>query len=139
MRGALLLVLFCVSLAACASGKQEAASLIAAVDRFHRAENADKPDRETAIAQVVCADRDVCEAKRLCDTAARSTAAGLVLKAEVEKGLAAIEKGTLAKTDDAAKALPDKLDEAGRLLGEGHAQMPACDQKILALRGRYGL
>jgi hypothetical protein len=139
MRDLPLRVLWALLLAGCASGKQEASSLVAAVDRFHRAENADKPDREAAIAQVVCADKEVCEAKRLCDAAARSTAAGLRLKAEVEKGLAAIEKGTLAKTDDAAKALPDKLDEAGRLLGEGHAGMPACDQKILALRGRYGL
>ncbi len=126
-------------LVACASGKQEAALLVAAVDRFHKAENADKPERERAIAEVVCADADVCEAKRLCETATRSTAEGLLLKAEVERGLAALEKGTIQKTDDAARALPSKLDEAGRLLGEGHAQMPACDQKILALRGRYSL
>jgi hypothetical protein len=126
-------------IAACSSNKQEAAALVAAVDRFHKAENADKPDRAKAISEVVCTDADVCEAKRVCDTSTKSTAAGLRLKGEVERGLLAIEKGTLAKTDDAAKALPDKLDEAGRLLGEGHAEMPACDQKILALRGRYGL
>jgi hypothetical protein len=125
--------------AACTSAKPEAAALVAAVDRFHKAENADKPDREAAIAAVVCADADVCEAKRVCDAAAKSTAAGLRLKVEVQQGLAALEKGTLSKTDDAARALPDKLDEAGRLMGEGHAQMPACDQKILALRGRYDL
>jgi hypothetical protein len=132
-------VLLSLALVSCGSSKQEAASLVAAVDRFHKAENVDKPERAKALAQVVCADAEVCEAKRLCDASARATAAGLLLKVEVEKGLAAIEKGTLAKTDDAAKALPDKLDEAGRLLGEGHAQMPACDQKILALRARYDL
>lgn len=131
--------LLAASLVACTSSKQEAASLVAAVDRFHRAENADKPEREKAIAQVVCAEAEVCEAKRLCDAAAKATAAGLLLKGEVERGLAALEKGALAKTDEAAQALPGKLDEAGKLLADGHAQMPACDQKILALRGRYDL
>jgi hypothetical protein len=134
-----LVALSLAALAACGAAKQEAASLVAAVDRFHKAENADKPARETAIAAVVCTDTDVCEAKRVCELTAKATASGLLLKAEVERGLAALEKGTLSKTDDAAKALPAKLDEAQRLLGEGHAGMPACDQKILALRGQYGL
>ena len=47
--------------------------------------------------------------------------------------------GSLSKTDDAIQALPEKLDEAGRLLDEGRKAMPACDQKILVLRGRYDL
>ena len=132
-------LLLSLSLVSCSSTKQEAASLVAAVDRFHKAENADKPEREKAIAQVVCSDADVCDAKRVCDASAKASASGLLLKVEVEKGLAALEKGTLAKTDDAAKGLSDKLDEAGKLLAEGHAQMPACDQRILALRGRYDL
>jgi len=133
------LVALALVLAGCASHKQEAASLVAAVDRFHKAENVDKAERQRAIAEVVCVDADVCEAKHLCATATASTAQGLLLKAEVEKGLAALEQGTLAKTDEGAKALPSKLDEAGRLLGEGHVLMPVCDQKILALRGKYDL
>jgi hypothetical protein len=139
MNRAGILALALALVAGCASHKQEAASLIAAVDRFHKAENVDKPDRQRAIAEVVCVDADICEAKHLCATATAATAQGLLLKTEVEKALVAIEHGTLAKTDDAAKALPSKLDEAGRLLGEGHAQMPACDQRILALRGKYDL
>jgi len=139
LRAACAGVLLSSVLLACPSSKQEAASLVAAVDRFRKAENVDKPEREKAIAQAACADAEVCEAKRLCDTSAKATAAGLLLKGEVERGLAALENGTLAKTDDAAKALPAKLDEAERLVREGHAEMPACDQKILALRGRYDL
>ena len=132
--------LACAALSfACASAKREAAELVAAVDRFHRAENADKPAREKAIEAVVCADEEVCEAKRLCEAATKDTAAGLLLKAEVERGLAALEKGSLQKTDPEAQALSGKLDEAGRLLGEGHVRMPACDDKILDLRRRYAL
>jgi len=126
-------------LLACSTAKQEAASLVAATDRFHKAENTEKPDRARAIARVACTDAEVCEAKRLCQAATQPTAEALALKAEVERGLAELEQGKLAKTDDAAAALPDKLDDAERLLAEGHAAMPACDQKILALRARYDL
>jgi|HubBroStandDraft_5_1064220.scaffolds.fasta_scaffold742472_2 hypothetical protein len=121
------------------AGKHEAASLIAATERFHKAENTEKPDRAASIARVACTDAEVCEAKRVCESASKSTADALVLKAEVEQGIALLERGTLAKTDDAAAALPGKLDEAERLLTAGHEAMPACDQRILALRARYDL
>jgi predicted transcriptional regulator len=124
---------------ACSTAKPEAASLVAAIDRFHKAENADKPDRAQGIARVACTDAEVCETKRLCEAATKPTADALVLKAEVERGLADLEQGRLAKTDPAAVALPGKLDEATRLLSEGHAAMPACDQRVLALRARYDL
>jgi hypothetical protein len=124
---------------ACGSAKQEAASLVEAVSRFRKAENGDKPDREKAIAALPCSDAEVCETKRVCEAATKPTAEALVLKAEVERGLADLEHGVIAKTDDAAAALPGKLDVAERLLAEGHAAMPACDQKVLALRARFDL
>jgi hypothetical protein len=124
---------------ACSPARQEAASLVASIDRFHKADNPEKPDRAKSISRVLCTDADVCEAKRLCEAATTATAEALVLKAEVELRLADLERGVLAKTDDVVKALPGKLDQAERLLGEGHAAMPACDQKILALRARYDL
>jgi hypothetical protein len=130
------LLLLCAS---CSSAKQEAGSLVAAVDRFHKAENVDKPARAMSIVAVVCTDVAVCDAKSACSVATRATADALVLKAEVEAKLAELKRGTLSKTDDAARALPSMLDEAGRLLEEGRRQMPVCDQKILALRGRYDL
>jgi hypothetical protein len=140
MRGAIAVFagLLC-TLAACSSKKQEAASLVAAVDRFHKADNPQKADRAKAIAQLRCTDPEVCEAKGLCEAATTSTAEALVLKAEVELRLADLVRGTLAKTDEAAKALPGKLDEAERKLDEGHKAMPGCDQRILALRARYDL
>jgi hypothetical protein len=140
MKGPLpLLACFGWALVACASGRQEAASLVASIDRFHKADNPEKPDRAKAIARVVCTDVEVCEAKRLCELATTATAGALTLKAEVEERLAEVERGTLAKSDDVVKGLPAKLDEAERLLGEGHAAMPACDRRILALRARYDL
>jgi hypothetical protein len=136
MRRFVLLALFCAS---CSSAKQEAASLVAAVDRFHRAENVDKPARVSALATVACTDPGVCEAKAVCVAATRATAEALVLKADVEVKLEGLQRGVLSKTDDAIQALPEKLDEAGRLLDEGRKAMPSCDQKILVLRGRYDL
>jgi hypothetical protein len=138
MKGVMAILLLALAIG-CSSAKQEAASLIAATDRFHRAENGDKPSRAQAIARVPCTDAEVCETKRLCEAATKPTADALLLKAEVEQGLADLEQGKLAKTDDAATELPHKLDEADRLLREGHVAMAACDQKILALRGHYGL
>jgi hypothetical protein len=132
-------VLFALLCAACSSAKQEAAALVAAVDRFHRAENVDKPARASALAAVACTDPGVCEAKTVCTAATRATADALVLKADVEAKLADLQRGALLKTDDDVKALPEKLDEAGRLLDEGRKAMPACDQTILVLRGRYDL
>jgi hypothetical protein len=139
MRAASGAVLLACTLVACSPGKQEAASLIASVDRFHRAENNEKPERSKAIGSVACTEAEVCEAKKLCLAATKATGDALDLKAEVERGLVDLEHGKLSPGDDAAAALPGKLDQAERMLGEGHAAMPACDQRILALRARYGL
>jgi hypothetical protein len=123
----------------CGSARQEAASLVEAVARFRRAENSEKPAREQDIERVSCSDAEVCETKRICEAATRSTAEALRLKARVERGLADLEHGVLAKTDDAAAELPKMLDDAERLLGEGHEAMPACDKRLLELRARFGL
>jgi hypothetical protein len=139
MRFGLFAAALLVPLSCGASAKQEAASLITATDRFRRAENAAKPDRLSDISRVVCTDAEVCEAKRVCEAAAKQTAEAILLKNEVERGLADVERGVISKSDDAATALPGKLDLAERLLTQGHEAMPACDQKLLALRTRYGL
>ena len=134
----LVAVLF-ASLGACADARPEAAGLVAAVDRFHRASNDERPARADALALVVCKDKDVCEARALCVDATTATARALRLKHEAAVVLAAGEAGKLSQTDPALKALPAKLAEATELLEQGHRSMPACDQKILVLRGRYDL
>ncbi len=125
--------------AACSAAKPEAASLVAAVDRFHRASNDDRPARSDAVAAVVCEDKEVCAAKTACVEATSATAAALRLKAEVAAALREVEQGHASSADPAMAALTTKLDEASKLLEKGHAAMPDCDRKILALRGRYGL
>jgi hypothetical protein len=126
-------------IAACSSAKPEAAMLVASVDRFHRASNDDRPARADAITQVVCRDDDVCSAKNLCIEATTATATALRLKHEVELTLAEVESGKRDPGDPAAKLLAGKLDQASLLLKKGHDAMPACDQRILVLRERYGL
>jgi len=132
-------VVLVVCLAACANARPEAASLVAAVDRFHRASNDERPARADALALVMCKDKEVCDARASCVDATTATARALRLKHEAEAVLAAGEAGQLSQTDPAMKSLPAKLAEATELLEQGHRSMPACDQKILVLRGRYDL
>jgi hypothetical protein len=135
MRLAILLVAF----AACADSKREAASLVGAVDRYRRAENKDKPEAAAALETVECHEKDVCDAKTACLAVSRPTARGLVIKREVEEKIGDLEAKRLDPDAEAAKALPEKLDEASRLLEEARAALPGCDAKILNVRHKYGL
>ncbi len=75
--------------------------------------------------------RDVCIAS------GDATARALRLKAEVEKSLAELEKGTLPKESAEAQALPKKLDDAQKLLEQGHDGLPRCDEEVQALRRKH--
>ena len=135
----LALLAFAVGLVACDGTKREAASLVAAVDRYRQAPVGAKSAPEGDLEAVACADPEVCAAKVACVAAARPTVRGYALKAEVESALAELHDGAIDRDQAAAKGLPEKLDEASRLLDEGHAALTACDAKIVALRLRYGL
>jgi hypothetical protein len=132
-------LLLVVILTACASGKREASSLVAAVDRYRRAEMEAKVPLVEAIAAVPCTVAEVCGAQKACLAAARPTARGVALKFEVEESLAELRAGKITQAEAGARGLPQKLDEAGRLLDEGHAKIPECDAKTTALRLKYGL
>lgn len=137
MKRALALV---VLLVACDSGeRREAAVLAQAVERFHIAENPQKPSAVEALRAVPCSAAEVCRARDACLAAAEPTAKALRLKSEVEKGLAALEKGALAKDSPEARALPAKLDEAETLLKEGFQALPACDDQVAALKKKHRL
>lgn len=130
-----LIVTILLVVAACESGaRREAEQLVSAVERFRRAENAEKPAMVEAIRAVPCSDGEVCRAREECLASAEATAKALRLKSEVEQGLAALEKGQLAKDSPEAQALPKKLDEAQTLLEQGHTRLAACDDRVMALK-----
>jgi hypothetical protein len=122
-------------LACTGSAKREAATLSEAVDRFSRASTSAQAE---AVDEVPCTDERVCEAKRVCTEAIDPTARALVIKDEVGTNIADIEAARLAPDSAIAQALPGKLDEASRLLQEGHAKMHECDAKLTDLRVTYG-
>jgi hypothetical protein len=125
------------ALSACTgSAKREAAALTEAVDRFSRVSSAAQVQ---AVDAVACTDERVCEAKRVCMEALDPTARALTLKDEVGRKLADLEAARLAPDSAVAAELPGKLDEASRLLREGHAKMKDCDAKLTDLRITYGL
>ena len=125
-------------LASCSSGgRQEAAQVAEAMDRFRKADNAAKPATVDALRSVKCTKTDVCRARDACLASAEATAKSLRLKNEVEQGLNAVEKGTMPKDSPAARALGTQLDEAETLLKEGFAALPACDDQIMALKRTY--
>jgi hypothetical protein len=119
--------------------KREAASLIEATDRYRRAENAAKPGLAQAVIAATCTDEEVCETKQACVAAIEPTVRALRLKDEVAAHVDELEKGTLAPDDPVAQKLQGQLDEAKDQLSRGKDAMPACEQKVLALRMKYGV
>jgi hypothetical protein len=125
--------------AGCAPGKREAASLVAAVDRYRRAAMGAKGPLADAIAAVPCTADEVCAAKLACVAASGPTAKGVALKSEVERALGDLRGGRMTREQAAAQGLPEKLDLASALLSEGEAKLSRCDALITALRLEYGL
>jgi hypothetical protein len=119
--------------------RRDAETVAAAVQRFRSADLAATPAALEALRATPCVAADACEARRACVEAGEATASALTLKGEVKRGLDAIEAGRLAKDTPEARALPEKLDEAERLLKKGHEALPACDQRVLALKRRHRL
>jgi hypothetical protein len=131
------LLLACMQTACNAGDRQEAAQVVEAVDRFRKADNAAKPSQVESLRAVKCTSADVCKARDACLASAEATAKALRLKSEVEQGLTAVEKGTLPRDSEAARALPAKLDEAEALLKEGFAALQPCDDQIMALKRKH--
>jgi hypothetical protein len=127
--------LFAVACNNSGSAKREAAALTDAVDRFSKVSG---PAEAKAVDDVPCTDERVCEAKRVCMEAIDPTARALAIKDEVSAKLADIEAARLAVDAAGAQELPSKLDEASRLLREGHSKMHDCDRMLTDLKVTYG-
>jgi hypothetical protein len=129
-----------VSLLACGNGaKREAAGLTEAVDRFRHASGASSTPAAQAVDAFACSDPKVCVAKQACVAAIDPTAKALALKDEVGARLADIEAGKIGPDSPEAQALPGQLDDASRLLREGHEKMDDCERRLADLRLAYHL
>lgn len=127
-------------LAACdGAERRDAQTVVMAVGRFRRADNASTPAMVEALRSTPCVAPDACRARDVCLEAGEATASALRLKSEVEAGLAALERGALPKDSLEAEALPAKLERAEALLRRGHDGLPACDEQIQALKRRHRL
>jgi hypothetical protein len=120
-------------LACAAPGRRESLALVDAVDRYRHADHESEPARAQAVAAVLCRAADVCEAKRVCLDAIDPTTRGLILKDEVTARLGDIEQRRLAPMAPEAVSLPEKLDEAARLLEMGRRNMTECDRRLADL------
>ncbi len=137
--GLAMIVSLAITGSACGVERREAASLIEAVDRYRRADIAAKAPLADALARVPCTAVDVCHARDACLAAARPTVQGAVLKREVEASLAELRAGKITREEAGGRALPQKLDDAARLLEDGRAKIGACEAETTALRLKYGL
>ncbi|MBX3263280.1 MAG: hypothetical protein KIS78_19580 [Labilithrix sp.] len=127
-----------LALAACESAeRREAQSVVIAVARFRSADHASTPAMVEALKATPCTAPDVCKTRDDCASTGEATARALRLKAEVERGLAALEDGSLAKDSPEARELPKKLDEAEVLLKQGHEGLAKCDEDVQALKRKH--
>jgi hypothetical protein len=119
--------------------RRDAEVVLTAIARFRAADNASTPAMVDALKATPCVAPDACKAKDECVTTGEATAKALRLKAELEIGIGALERGTLAKDSPEAQALPKKLDEAETLLKQGHDGLAKCDEQVQALKRKYRL
>jgi hypothetical protein len=132
------LCLLCALVGCSNAAKREAVGLGAVVDQYRRAENAGKAAKAEAVVSFACTDAEVCAAKDACLAAISPTVRALGLKDEVAARLADLEARRLSPDAPEAAALPAKLDEAERLLKDGHAKMTACEREMTGLRLKHG-
>lgn len=117
--------------------RRDAETVVIAVTRFRTADNASTPAAVEALRGTPCVAADTCKAREVCLAAGEATSKALRLKADVEKSLAALEKGAIAKDSPEAQSLPQKLDEAEKLLKQGHDGLTACDENVQALKRKH--
>jgi hypothetical protein len=120
------------------AGRRESASLAEAVDRYRNAEEGAKSERAQGVLALACSDATVCDVKRICMAAIEPTTKALALKNEVAQRLNELDQKKLSPDSPELAALPDKLEEATRLLQEGRTKMLECDKRLAELRVQFG-
>jgi hypothetical protein len=129
-----------VCVLACPGGaaKRESAALTEAVDRYRNADEGAKSERAQGVLALACTDATVCDAKRICMAAIEPTTKALALKNEVAQRLNDLDQKKLLPDSPDVAALPDKLEQASRLLQEGRSKMADCDKRLAELRVQFG-
>jgi hypothetical protein len=121
-------------LAACNSAaRTETQQLATAVERYRKAENAEKPSRVDAIKQSPCTDAEVCAARAVCVDSAEATAKGLTLTVQ-----AGVLMKTVTKGDDTAP-IERMLDDAKKSNELGMKKLGECDEKLMELKRKHGV
>lgn len=121
----------------CSHGKEEAGALVHSIEVYRGASDIDKQAAVEKIKAVTCTTAEICDAKDECLKMAQPTANALAIKLQGRRTLDAVEKE--AGIEAEVKALPDRLDEASRLLDEGHEHLHSCQEKLTGLQIKYRL
>jgi hypothetical protein len=133
-----LVLVAAATLAACESAeRRDAEVVLRAVERFRSANAATTPAAVDALKATPCVAPDACHTRDVCVAAGEPTAKAFRLKAEVEQGIAALEKGMLAKDSLEAQEMPRKLEEAEELLKKGREAFAACDEAARKLKWKH--
>lgn len=117
--------------------RRDAETVLIAVRRFRTADHSMTVAALEALKATRCVAPDACRTRDACVAAGDPTVKALRLKAEVEKGLAALDQGRLTADSPDAQQLPKKLAEAEALLKQGHDGLAACDEHVQALKRRH--
>ena len=120
------------------AARRESSSLAEAVDRYRNADEGAKSERAQGVLALACTDATVCDAKRICMAAIEPTTRALALKNEVAQRLNELDQKKLPADSPEVAALPDKLEEATRLLQDGRTKMLECDKRLAELRVQFG-
>jgi hypothetical protein len=126
-------------LGGCSHDKQEAGAVIHAVEQFRAASDEGKTLKVAELTGVTCSTQEICDVKLECLKWAEPTAQALAIKVQATALLAAIKNGQETPDDPKIKGLPDQLDEASKLLDQGHAELQPCEEKLTGLRIKYRL
>ncbi|MEO8873944.1 MAG: hypothetical protein ABI461_00020 [Polyangiaceae bacterium] len=135
----LMLVSALVAIAGCSHDKEQAGALLHAMEQYRAAPDELKMAKLADLTGVTCSTQELCDAKLECLKWVEPTAKGLTMKLEAQKTLANIKAGNVQPNDPNVTDLMDNLDDASRLLDEGHAELQPCEQKLTELRIKYRL
>jgi hypothetical protein len=115
------------------AARTETRQLATAVDRYRKAENAEKPSHVDAIKQSPCTDAEVCAARAVCVESAEATAKGLTLTAQAGQLMKTLTKG------DDTTPIERMLDDAKTSNELGMKKLGECDDRLMALKRKHGV